>query len=108
MGNDDFRIYPNKSTQKALDELGITNHPGYEGAFTRKTASGAWPSGARVKKTIEDRRGDFVPIGSKGTILGSVSNPKIINGMPAYFVEWDSYPKKAVLCLGIKLKLLSS
>lgn len=74
----------------AADDFGY--HPGYVGVFTRGEAPGAYPNGSRIKK-VWGEPGDANPLGTEGTVLGSVYHPD--HGY-AYFVEWDTRPKWAV------------
>lgn len=88
-----------------LEVLGITTHRGYTGAFTRQQAGKAlYPNGARVAKSAEDAGGDLTPLGTVGTVLGSIYDPG--QGV-AYFIEWDGKPKTAVFCVEWKLAAVS-
>jgi hypothetical protein len=69
------------------------NHPGYLGAFSTSQAEGAWPNGSRVRK-MNSLEGDGNPDGAEGVILGSMTHPEM--GY-AYWIEWDSSPKVAVM-----------
>lgn len=72
--------------------FGIRKWPGYETPFTRQQYAGAkFPNETRVKKARENTVGDFTPLGSIGTVLGSIGNPVI---GAAYFVAWDHAPKR--------------
>jgi hypothetical protein len=91
-------------SSEALERLGVTEHDGYFGVFTRETYPGALPSGTRVRKTRFDP-GDSTPEGSLGTILGSTGHPDMIEKFgPFYFIEWDDKPRVAVGMAGIKLE----
>lgn len=77
------------------DDSPFQNHEGYIGAFTRGTAEGAIPNGARVRK-VNSEPSDGNPDGTLGTVLGSFSDPEVQDGAVVYFVEWDSRPGMAV------------
>jgi hypothetical protein len=78
------------------DTLELTDEPGWTGAFTRNDAKQAkYRVGTRVTK-IEQEPGDATPVGTKGTVLGSMYGPNVGVG---YFVEWDDKPKVAVLVI---------
>lgn len=77
------------------------HRPGWTGGFTTRRAAGAMENGTRIVKAAEDATGDFTPIGSLGTVLGSMLHPKL--GI-AYFIEWDDKPKLAVACVHWKIK----
>jgi hypothetical protein len=87
------------------DDFPIQNHPGYIGAFTRETAPGAIPSGARVRK-VNSEPGDGHKDGSVGTVLGSMSHPEVHGGAVFYFVEWDTRPRMAVSVMGFKVEVV--
>ncbi|HEX4605381.1 MAG TPA: hypothetical protein VH724_15380 [Candidatus Angelobacter sp.] len=80
----------------------IEHHPGWTGAFTRHQAREAnYPNGCRIQKIKEDQ-GDATPLGTQGTVLGSVH----VNGPglgTAYFVEWDNKPNCARFVVEWKL-----
>lgn len=75
--------------------------PGYVGAFTRDNAEGALPAGTRIQKTNSER-GDSMPNGAAGTVLGSyrddfkVEGPGILGADFIYFIEWDARKGYAV------------
>lgn len=72
--------------------FGIRYHEGYASPFTREQSPLArYRNGARVRKAKVDRAGRHGehPIGSLGTVLGSIGRADI--GV-AYFVEWDESP----------------
>lgn len=70
--------------------------------FTRQQAEGAIPNGSRiVKSKMEDD--DAHKIGDKGTVIGSISHPEVLNGMIGYFVEWDDMPGVPVGVVGWKI-----
>lgn len=81
--------------------FGIRDHPGYFGAFTRRTEPGYLPSGSRVRKAKEDPGGDLTPLGTLGTVLGSFEHPEVGGG---YFVEWDCAPARASFCARAKVE----
>lgn len=80
----------------------LGNEPGWLGAFTREQATGAYRNGSRIVKAREED-GDATPLGTGGTVLGSVdgrvlgmTNPDGSLIAYAYFVEWDNRPRMAV------------
>lgn len=80
----------------------IGYEPGWAGAFTRDHAPGAYPSGTRIVK-VREEDGDSTPIGTGGTVLGSLDgtlveylNPEGGRVWHFYFVEWDNRPRTAV------------
>jgi hypothetical protein len=87
-------------------------HEGYVGSFTRSTAPGAIPNGARIVKALEEP-GDAHKIGDLGTVLGSIGVPESAGKelrikfpglkLYGYFVEWDDQPKVAVFVAGPKI-----
>jgi hypothetical protein len=85
-----------------LEATGLCNEPGWHGSFTRRNALGAWRAGTRIVK-VKSEEGDATPDGAQGVVLGSISHKDLQNGMPLYFVEWDSQPRCAVACIGWKL-----
>lgn len=84
--------------------MNIDNHPGYIGAFTRDQAAGpdVIPNGARIVKVATEEK-DMNPVGTKGTVLGSIRHAEVHNGRVFYFVEWDTAPRVAVGCIGWKI-----
>src|SRR3954451_11307247 len=87
----------------AFNDPHIDRHPGWTGAFTHDHAEGAIENGARVYKAKEDPKGDLTPIGTLGSVLGSINFELYdlqyakANGVKyLYFVEWDDKPKLAV------------
>lgn len=74
---------------------------GWVGVFTREQ-HGALRNDTRVKKDRGDP-GDLTPIGTEGTVLGSVYHPGIGT---IYFIEWDNRPRHAVGVVAWKLSLL--
>lgn len=80
--------------------LNIRSYPGWIGQHTRDEAPGALPNGSRVRKIKEDPGGDSTPIGTLGTVLGSLWEVSV--GY-AYFVEWDGRPRLARLVVGWKI-----
>ena len=86
----------------AAAALGIKHYPGYRGSFSRDQHPLAlYENGARVVKAEDEDETHLHPIGTLGTVLGSIGHVDI--GV-AYFVEFDSRPKHAVLVLEGKLK----
>jgi hypothetical protein len=76
-----------------------------EGFFTRAEAPGAFGNGTRITKIVEEP-GDTHRKGALGTVLGSVG-PMPYQGVSAvygYFIAWDAQPKRAVLCISLKLE----
>jgi hypothetical protein len=84
--------------KKALFELSQPRK-GWVGQFTTVNAPGALVAGTRITKLLEEQ-GDMTPLGTKGTILGSMHDPE--HGV-AYFIEWDDKPKCAVAVMGWKV-----
>lgn len=76
--------------------------PGWIGAFTRNQVEGAIPNGARIIK-VATEDGDASPIGTTGTVLGSLSHPDVQRGNLCYFVEWGAHPRMAVAVIGWKI-----
>lgn len=92
MGRTLPEIHREESGVKMIGELlGI--------AYIDEDADGALPRGVRVIK-IGSEDGDGHPDGSRGKILGSVSDPE--QGI-AYFVEWDDSPRVPVLVIAHKI-----
>jgi hypothetical protein len=75
--------------------FGIREHHGWYGAFTTQEVLGAGRNGTKVVKVKEDPNGDTTPLGTVGTVLGSIYEPRVYQG-PFYFVEWDDKPMVAV------------
>lgn len=90
----------------------IAEHAGWVGAFTREQAPEAkYKNGARIEKWVSEA-GDAHPLGSQGTVLGSVYVPPTREKRPpgphtvwgaAYFVAWDDEPRTA--CFVVEWKL---
>jgi hypothetical protein len=80
----------------------IEHHPGWTGAFTRHEALGAIRNQARVVKIVSEE-GDATPLGTLGTVLGSVHVDGPGLGF-AYFVEWDTKPKCARFVIAWKIE----
>ncbi|HEY4355982.1 MAG TPA: hypothetical protein VGN16_09565 [Acidobacteriaceae bacterium] len=76
-----------------------TPKEGWLGSFTTMQALGAWRNGTRIVK-IESENGDANRVGMLGKVLGSIHEKE--KGL-AYFVEWDSTPKVAVLVVAWKI-----
>lgn len=81
----------------------MTPKEGWLGSFTTMEALGAWRNGTRIVKCSSEE-GDAHRNGSLGKVLGSIHEPK--KGL-AYFVEWDSKPKVAVLVMAWKITAVS-
>jgi hypothetical protein len=79
-------------------------HEGWTGLFTRQQAEGALPNKTRISK-VRTEAADGHPIGTQGTVLGSISHPDVGMG---YFVEWDPHPRTAVFVVSWKIAALSS
>jgi hypothetical protein len=77
-------------------------HAGYIGVFTTDEAPGCWKNGTRVVKATFER-GDGTPLGTMGTVLGSMFTHEA-GGITTYFIEWDDKPKYAVCVEAQKLK----
>ena len=92
---------PDDTEAKILELLGIHDEPGWVGSFTRREHPDGMPNGTRVVKVMCDK-GDRQPLGSEGTVLGSVIR------MPwepmGYFIEWDALPRHAVFVMNFKIK----
>lgn len=82
--------------------LGLRNEPGWIGAFTRNHAPGTMTPGTRVVKTREDKGGDRTPLGTKGSVLGSIRPPGM--EFAGYFIEWDGRPRVAVFMIEWKIE----
>lgn len=81
---------------------------GYGGVFTRDSVPGAIPNGARIVK-VKTMVGDDNPIGTLGTVLGSMRAPgEVRKRFPGvvyfYFVEWDSVPRMTVGVMSTKIE----
>jgi hypothetical protein len=73
---------------------------GWVGAFTRDQVPQAkFKNGARIEKILRET-GDLSPLGTLGTVLGSMYAPEVGVG---YFVEWDRTPRLAVMVVEDKL-----
>ncbi len=80
--------------------LGLREYPGYFGIFTRQQSDMAeFQNGSRIKK-VWSEEGDGTPLGTEGTVLGSISHPDV--GV-FYFVEWDNRRHFAVGVVAKKL-----
>lgn len=83
--------------------LGIGEHDGWTGVFTRNQYEGArFRNETRIVKAAEEP-GDTTPLGTLGTVLGSVGHPDLGAG---YFVEWDNRPRHAVFVVEFKIAAL--
>lgn len=78
----------------------LRHERGWWGAFTRNEAEGAWPNGSQVEK-ISHEPNDATPLGTLGTVLGSLHFPDAGYG---YFIEWDDKPKTAIFVIDWKLR----
>lgn len=82
---------------------------GWLGGLTRNQAPGAYPNGSRIMKVgAED--GDSTPLGTGGTVLGSLDGSTLGFVNPhgevirfGYFVEWDDRPRTAVFVCDWKI-----
>jgi hypothetical protein len=81
----------------------LAEYPGWQGVHTREQALGALKNGTRVRK-VATEPGDFHPIGSLATVLGSFSAGELGIG---YFVAWDAAPHVAVLVGWPKIEQIS-
>lgn len=86
----------NQETKPLRDE------PGWIGHFTREQAPGAIPNGTPIIK-VEAEDGDANPVGTRGKVLGSIRDPRVMDNALLYFLEWDSMPRTAVACIGWKI-----
>lgn len=82
---------------------------GWRGGFTRHHTDGAYPNGTRIVK-IRQEPNDGTPLGTGGTILGSLDGNLVNEYNPdggriryIYFVEWDNRPRTAVGVMDWKL-----
>lgn len=80
----------------------LRNEPGWIGAFTREQTPDALANATRVRK-VRSEPGDGHPDGALGTVLGSISDPCVRDGVPMYFIEWDTRPRVAVGTVGWKV-----
>lgn len=83
---------------------------GWRGGFTRNQAEGAYPNGSRIVKAREED-GDATPLGTGGTVLGSLDGSVLDQRNPdgdvirfAYFIEWDTAPRVAVGVIDWKIE----
>jgi len=79
-------------SDKAADLYSIGKEPGWVGVLTRGEAPGAMKNGTTIVKVLSEP-GDFKPVGTRGTVLGSIRHSKVGIG---YFIEWHEHPKVAV------------
>lgn len=96
-------------------KIGIGEHEGYTGAFTRAEVLGAYRNGTHVTKVGMDH-GDKRPLGAQGVVLGSMDKGLVIKGLDnlhrdakhglGYFVEWDDTPRMAVFIIAWKIRAL--
>lgn len=86
-------------SQDEADALGMGNHPGYNGMFTRKAHPDALPNGTCISK-VNSEAGDVTPNGTSGTIMGSVGCHEL--GI-MYFIEWDNKPGYVIGCVEKKV-----
>ena len=85
------------------DPLGLTNHEGYLGCFTRAVYPGALPNGTCIFKANSET-GDQTKDGTGGTVMGSIGHPEV--GI-MYFIEWDNNPRMVVGCIAKKIEKLT-
>lgn len=94
----DAAIYRNMLRYYAIRE-----HDGWTGVFTdQQSPMAKIKNGHRVEKIASDD-GDAHPVGSSGTVLGSIGAPSL--GV-SYFVEFDSTPRQASLVAERKIAAL--
>jgi hypothetical protein len=79
-------------SDRAAGLFNIGKEPGWVGVLTRGEAPGAIKNGTTIVKIMEER-GDFKPVGTRGTVLGSIRHSKVGIG---YFIEWEEHQKVAV------------
>jgi hypothetical protein len=84
----------------ALEDM-AKPRPGWIGGYTTRQAPGAMPNHTRIVKAAEDASGDLTPMGTLGTVLGSIKHPQL--GL-CYFIEWDDKPRCAVAVVAWKIK----
>lgn len=92
----------------------LGSETGWIGVFTRHEAEGAIPNGTRVVKARRES-GDATPVGTCGTVLGSVNAAFLGQDAPdgweeityAYFVEWADRPNVAVGVMDWKIERAS-
>ncbi len=92
-------IDPNNIVARAYNFM---PHPGWHGVFTRGEVPGAMRNGTRCEK-INAVPGDSHPDGARATVLGSFGHPEVGT---AYFVEFDSHPRHAVMAVAERLRPL--
>lgn len=85
--------------QAMFEAYDIAPHQGYIGVFTRRNAINAIRAGSRIRK-IKTESGDEHPVGSTGTVLGSIQAGHL--GI-MYFIEWDDKPKFAMATIAWKI-----
>jgi hypothetical protein len=86
----------------AVAELvGLKEHEGYWGVFTRAEVLGAWRNGTVVVKIASDEVGDYTANGTLGKVMGSLHHPD--QGV-LYFIEWDDKPGIVIGCMAKKLR----
>lgn len=83
---------------QAIEEMSQPRK-GWVGSYATTHVPGAYKNGTRIQKQAHEE-GDAHPVGTLGTVLGSLSHPE--KGI-AYFVEWDPLPRHAVLVIARKL-----
>lgn len=88
-----------------MNDYTLREEPGWYGVFTRSQVEGAIPNGTRIVKSM-CQPGDANPVGTHGTVLGSLPTDKVPGGGSFYFVEWDTSPKYAVGVRGAKIRPL--
>ncbi len=81
---------------------GLHEEPGWTGIFTRDQAPEALANGTRIRKSVF-WPGDATSVGTTGTVVGSLSHPRVYDGMIFYFVAWDDDPRCAVGIIGAKI-----
>lgn len=73
------------------------------GYYVDTHAEGAIPNGKRIRKSVFEN-GDGNPIGSLGTIIGSIGPLDVPGARYGYFVEWDRFPGYAVFVADRKIE----
>lgn len=103
------------------DEPFLKTEVGWYGLFTRRQAAGAIANGERIVKTVAEPGDSGRPVGTLGTVLGSIEFPPgsidaegeamlRTHGIAprdvkyAYFVEWDNAPRQAVGVMDFKIR----
>lgn len=88
---------------EAVVFFGLHTEDGIQGMFSRQHAAGAYSNGTRIFK-LKNEPGDMTPIGTHGTVLGSVPAAPVLPDGYIYFVTWDNAPKRAVAVSSPKIE----